>query len=147
MGDFLQKGTMGTSKQAPPMPQKEYEPSKAASGVMEMIEKLIHESADLRTESRKGESAAQASYEQLIEDTNSNVAALQKEIVSKTQAKAQAHKDKLETESDLSDTVRDIEGLNNYNLELHEECDYLLRNFDVRQSSRGGEIEALQQAK
>merc|ERR1719282_2087442 len=100
--DLLQKGQKGAAKQTPPMPQKEYAPSKSAPGVMEMIEKLIHDSTELRTESRKGESAAQAAYEQLIADTNGNVKALQSEIVSKTQAKAQAKKDKLATESDLS---------------------------------------------
>eukprot|EP00932_Pfiesteria_piscicida_P011399 SRR837773.22563.p1 GENE.SRR837773.22563~~SRR837773.22563.p1 ORF type:complete len:142 (+),score=80.00 SRR837773.22563:61-426(+) len=112
-----------------------------------MIEKLIHEAQDLRKESRNQESNAQAAYEQLVADTNASVESLQKEIVSKTAAKADAHKDKLAAESDLSDTNKELEGLAKYNSELHAECDYLLRNFDLRQSKRGDEVEALQQAK
>jgi len=146
--DLLQKGKTGSaSRQAPPMPQKEYEPNKGAQGVMEMIEKLIHESAGLRAESQKSEGSAQAAYEQLIADTNSNVAALMKEIVEKSEAKQQAKKDKMATESDHKDTIKELEGLSKYNGELHQECDYLLKNFEVRQNSRAEEVEALQQAK
>merc|ERR1719282_291417 len=94
--DFLQQGKRGTAaRQTPPVPQKEYEPNKGAQGVMEMIEKLVHDSAELRTESQKSESAAQAAYEQLIADTNGSVAALQREIVEKTAAKNGAKKDKM----------------------------------------------------
>merc|ERR1719499_2855622 len=112
-----------------------------------MIEKLIHDSADLRTESKKSESAAQAAYEQLIADTNGSVAALQKEIVAKTQARNDAKKDDANTESDHEDTGKELEGLAKYNSELHAECDYLMNNFDLRQKSRDEEIEELQQAK
>eukprot|EP00444_Apocalathium_aciculiferum_P035483 CAMPEP_0183485160 /NCGR_PEP_ID=MMETSP0370-20130417/179284_1 /TAXON_ID=268820 /ORGANISM="Peridinium aciculiferum, Strain PAER-2" /LENGTH=839 /DNA_ID=CAMNT_0025678457 /DNA_START=75 /DNA_END=2591 /DNA_ORIENTATION=- len=145
--DFLQQSKSSAHKQTPPVPQKEYSKSKGASGVMEMIEKLIHEAADLRKESQESEGSAQAAYETLIADTNGSVEALQKEITSKSAAKSGAHKDKLSAESDLSDTMKELEGLNKYNSELHAECDYLLKNFDLRQSTRSNEIEALQQAK
>merc|ERR1719291_56759 len=51
--DFLQQGQQGAARQTPPVPQMEYKPSKGASGVMEMIEKLVHGSTDLRAESQK----------------------------------------------------------------------------------------------
>jgi len=142
--DFLQQKK---GAQTPPVPQKEYAPNKGAAGVMEMIEKLIHEAQDLVKESQAGENTAQAAYEQLIADTNASIEALQKEITSKEAAKSDAHKDKLSSESDLKDTIKELEGLNKYNSELHSECDYLLKNFDLRQQKRGEEIEALQQAK
>jgi len=145
--DFLQQSKSSVHKQTPPVPQKEYSKSKGASGVMEMLEKLIHEAADLRKGSQESEGSAQAAYETLIADTNGSVEALQKEITSKSAAKSGAHKDMLAAESDLSDTMKELEGLNKYNSELHAECDYLLKNFDLRQSTRSNEIEALQQAK
>mmetsp|Transcript_95734 Transcript_95734/g.253010 ORF Transcript_95734/g.253010 Transcript_95734/m.253010 type:complete len:726 (+) Transcript_95734:59-2236(+) len=135
------------TQQTPPVAQKEYKPNAGAGGVMEMIEKLIHEAADLRKESQQSEGSAQAAYETLIADTNGSVEALQKEITSKSAAKSGAHKDMLSAESDLSDTMKELEGLNKYNSELHAECNYLLKNFDLRQSTRSNEIEALQQAK
>mmetsp|Transcript_46917 Transcript_46917/g.125482 ORF Transcript_46917/g.125482 Transcript_46917/m.125482 type:complete len:758 (+) Transcript_46917:79-2352(+) len=142
--DFLQQKK---GAQTPPVPQKEYAANKGATGVMEMIEKLIHEASDLRKDSQQAEGSAQAAYEQLIADTNGSVEALQKEITSKLAAKADAEKDNLSAESDLSDTNKELEGLSKYSSELHAECDYLLKNFDLRQSKRAGEIEALQQAK
>ena len=73
--------------------QAVYAPNKGASGVMQMIEKLIQEANTMTAESRKSESDAQAAYEQTIADTNGSVAALQKSIVTKTKAKAQATKE------------------------------------------------------
>jgi len=145
--DLLQTQGRAGARQTPPVAQMEYKPNQGATGVMEMIEKLVHEANDLKAESKKGESAAQAAYEQTIADTNGSVEALQKEIVSKTKAKAEAHKDKLQAESDHSDTMKELEGLAKYNADLHEECDYVMKNFEVRQSGRQAEIEALQQAK
>merc|ERR1712083_980477 len=122
-------------------------PSKGAKGVMEMIEKLVYDAKELRADSVKAESDAQAAYEQNVADTNDSVDGLQKQIVEQTAAKVQAEKDKLETESDHADTVKELEGLAKYNAELHAECDYLLKNFNSRQKERAEEIEALQQAK
>jgi len=140
--DFLQK-----HQQTPPVPQKEYKPNAGAGGVMEMIEKLIHDSQDLMADSKKSESNAQAGYEQLVADTNGSVEALQKEIVAKSAAKSDALKDELSAESSLVDTNKELEGLGKYNADLHKECDYLLKNFDLRQKGRGEEVEAIQQAK
>jgi len=145
--DLLQTKQKNSSKQAPPMPQKEYAPSKSAPGVMEMIEKLLHEAQALMGDSRKSESEAQAAYEQSIADTNASIQALAKDIVAKTKAKGKATKAMLQTKADHADTEKELEGLSKYDADLHAECDYLLKNFEVRQTGRSQEIEALQQAK
>jgi len=147
--DLLQTrgSSSGRSSQTPPVPQMEYKPSKSAGGVMEMIEKLIHEAQALTADSRKAEQESQAAYEQMVADTNGAVAALQKDVLTKGKAKGKAEKDKLQAVSDLSDTDKELEGLAKYNVDLHADCDYLLKNFDVRQTARSQEIEVLQQAK
>jgi len=134
-------------KQTPPVAQKEYSPNKGAQGVMQLIEKLVVEAKDMSAEAKKAESEAQSAYEQIVADTNGSVAALQKEIATKTQTKAETNKDKLQTGADIVSTVDELEGLSKYNAQLHAECDYLTKNFDVRQQARAQEIEALQQAK
>jgi len=133
--------------QTPPVPQMEYKKSSGAGGVMSMIEKLIYDAKEVEADSRKSEVQAQAQYEALVADTNASVKALQKEVMAKTQQKAQATKEKAETESDLVDTNKELEELSKYDAELHGDCDYLLKNFGLRQEARGQEIEALQQAK
>jgi len=43
--------------------------------------------------------------------------------------------------------VTELEDLSNYNAELHTSCDFIIKNFDIRQTARDEEIEALKQAK
>merc|ERR1719291_1345307 len=101
----------------------------------------------MTADAKKSESEAQAAYEQTVADTNDSIAALVKETVTKTKQKVQATKDKAQTAQDVIATVKELEGLSKTLADLHGECDYLLKNFEVRQTARGEEIEALQQAK
>merc|ERR1719272_701977 len=112
-----------------------------------MIEKLIFDAKEVEADSLKSEIQSQEQYEALVADTNGSVKALQREVMSKTQAKAGASKDKTESEGDLADTNKELEELGKYDAEMHGDCDYLIKNFGARQDARGQEIEALQQAK
>merc|ERR1719331_2996494 len=134
-------------KQTPPVAQAEYKKSSGATGVMSMIEKLIYDTKEITAESKKSEGEAQAAYEALVADTNQSVVDLSKEITSKTKSKAQAKKDLSSTNGDHADAVAELEELGKYNGDLHGECDYVMKNFGIRQKSRADEIEALQQAK
>merc|ERR1740130_2082083 len=139
--------THAGAKQTPPVAQMEYKKSAGAGGVMSMIEKLIYDTKDITAKSKTSESEAQAAYETLVADTNDSVAGLTKAVVSKTKAKGQAKKDLSLTNSDTADAVREIEDLGKTNVDLHADCDYVMKNFMIRQKARGDEVEALQQAK
>jgi len=143
---FAQKAAVG-AKQTPPVAQKEYKKSSGSTGVMSMIEKLIYDTKEITSESKKSEGEAQAAYESLVADTNDSILGLTKEITSKTKAKAQAKKDLSLTNSDTADAATELENLGKYNADLHAECDYVQKNFAVRQQGRQEEVEALQQAK
>merc|ERR1719231_1129386 len=93
-------------------------------------------------ESKKAESEAQAAYEELVSDSNASIKSL-----SKTDAKVEAHKDLTQKTLDLKATERELSSLDKTNSDLHEECDFLTKNFDVRQQARAQEVESLQQAK
>merc|ERR1719345_39548 len=41
----------------------------------------------------------------------------------------------------------ELEQLSNYNAELHQSCDFVMKNFEIRQTARDEEVEALKQAK
>merc|ERR1719331_2373079 len=144
---FAQTKKVMLGKQTPPVAQKEYKKSSGATGVMSMIEKLIYDTKEITAESKKSESEAQAAYESLVADTNDSIADLTKEITSKTKAKAQAKKDLSAASSDKADAETELENLGKYNADLHGECDYVMKNFDIRQKARAEEVEALQQAK
>jgi hypothetical protein len=134
-------------RQAPPVAQGEYKKSAGAEGVMQMIEKLVQEAQAMTAEARKEEQEAQEAYEQFVSETNGAVATLEEEIATKTKVKAKTTEQKLQTEGDIKDTMAELDGLGKYTAELHAECDYLLKNFDVRQQARAAETESLQQAK
>jgi len=146
--DLVQtSGDSWIQRQTPDVPQMEYKKNAGAAGVMEMIEKLVYDAKDLMSEAKTAESEAQAAYEKLIADSNNSIKTLQGEVVSKTQAKVDAEKDHRDAKADLAETLRELQGLAKYNAELHSECDYVLKNFDLRQQARREEIVALQQAK
>jgi len=144
---FAQTGKRTLLRQTPPVAQAEYKKSSGAGGVMSMIEKLIYDTKEITAESKKSESEAQAAYEALVADTNASVAGLTKEITSKTKARAGAKKDLSATQSDSADAATELENLGKYNGDLHAECDYVMKNFGIRQEARAAEIQAMQQAK
>merc|ERR1711860_198651 len=94
-----------------------------------------------------GENAAQKAYEQTIEDTNNEVDSSLTAIANLEKTKAERNKERLFTESQIADSIAELDRLGKYNIALHQECDYLLKNFDTRQAARSEEVEALQQAK
>merc|ERR1719223_1608986 len=147
LAQFYDAQLIQEKKQTPPVAQAEYKPNAGASGIMSMIEKLIYDAKDWVKSSKTAEMEAQEAYEQLTADTNQSQADLAQSVVEKTSAKAKARKDRLGAESDLMDTVDELEGLHKYETDVHEERDYVLKNFMARQQARGEEIEALQQAK
>lgn len=133
------------ARQTPPQ-QVEYKPNSGATSIMSLLEKLIHEARDLENDARQGEQEAQQQYETLIADTNASVEGLQRTVVAKLGEKAATEKEKMATEMDLTGAGTSLENLAKTDTDLHGECDYLLRNFGVRQGARQQEIEALQQA-
>jgi hypothetical protein len=135
------------TKQTPPVRQMEYKPSEAAGGVLSMIEKLIYDAKEIMADSKKNEADAQAAYEEMVSDSNGTVKALMKSVLSKTNAKAEAEKDRHEKSADLKATQKEISRLGELETDLHSDCDYVMRNFDIRQKATGEEIESLQQAK
>mmetsp|Transcript_78589 Transcript_78589/g.230573 ORF Transcript_78589/g.230573 Transcript_78589/m.230573 type:complete len:784 (+) Transcript_78589:75-2426(+) len=130
----------------PPVAQPSYEPSEAASGAMQLMEKLIQDARAVMADAKASERQAQAAYEETVVDTNAAVAALLKEVSSKSEVIARAAKEKLQAESDLADVETELEGLAKYGRQLHSECDYIVQNFRTRQDARADEIEALQRA-
>merc|ERR1719161_696889 len=110
-----------------------------------MIETLIEESKTLEAEATKGE--AQASYEEFMKDSTATIAALSKDIANKSEDMGKADLAKTVAADDLKATITDLLTRGEYAQELHKKCDFLLKNFDLRQQSRTQELEALAQAK
>jgi len=138
--------TKSASAQAPPPGFKSYEKNKSSGGVMGMMQGIIDESAGLEAEAIRAEEDSQKAYEEYVMDTNDSIEEATKSIVSKTDMKAKAEAEKVEAETELEATMGELESLMSENADLHKSCDFTIKNFDVRQSAREDEIEALKQA-
>merc|ERR1719453_2707835 len=141
---------IGLNQVAPPPPEANlaYKKSgESSNGVIAMIDLIV---ADVDKEIQTmevDEKDAQSDYEQFMSNASEKRAQDSKTITDKESAKA-------ETESELQANTEDKNSKNVEAMEtakyiggLHQECDWLLKNFDARKEARTGEIDALGKAK
>jgi hypothetical protein len=132
----------------PPPPGFEaYKKNEASGGVMSMIEQIINDAKAMEAEAIRSEEDAQKAYEDFVKETNASIEAKSKDIVNKSETKARAEADLVEAQKSKEAVMLELEQLSNYNAQLHQSCDFVLKNFDLRQTARDEEVEALRQAK
>jgi len=131
----------------PPAGFSEYKKNAAAGGVMGMIQQIINDAKAMEAEVIRSEEDAQKAYEDFVKESNTAVDTKSKDIVNKKENKASAEKDQVEANEQLEATMLELEQLANAKADLHSSCDFVLKNFEIRQTARDEEIEALKQAK
>merc|ERR1719281_568768 len=93
------------------------------------------------------EKDAQADYETMMADAAAKRAADSKLMTEKEGAKAEAE-EALQAETDKkAETSKTLMETLTYIKDLHVECDFLLKFYDVRKEARDSEIDALGKAK
>jgi len=152
--DFYSKGIgkkviylQQSARQTPPVQFTKYKSNAGSSPVMGLLEQIIEDSLALEKEVTTGEYKAQADYEKFTKDSNTLIADLSETVAAKTKAIAEAKLETAEAEGDLKSTVSELESLAAYKADLHGQCDFVLKNFEVRQKARLQEMEAIQAAK
>merc|ERR1712072_865289 len=132
-----------TSEPAGPPPPPGFEAYKknaAAGGVMGMIQQIINDAKAMEAETIRSEEDAQKAYEDFVKETNASIEAKSKDIVNKSESKAKAEADLVEAQKDKEAVMLELEQLANYKAELHQSCDFVLKNFEIRQTARDEEI-------
>merc|ERR1719443_1257744 len=99
-----------------------------------MIQTIIDDAKAMEAEAIRGEEDAQTSYEDFVKETNTCIAENEKAIIAKMDAKAAAEAEKTEAESSLEAVEQELAGLSDYNLQLHKSCDFVVKNFEIRQT-------------
>merc|ERR1719350_1127431 len=94
----------------------------------------------MEAEAIRSEEDAQKAYEDFVKETNASIEAKSKEIVNKSEETSKAETDLVETKEAKEAVMLELEQLSNYNAELHQSCDFVMKNFDVRQTARDEEI-------
>jgi chromosome segregation ATPase len=131
----------------PPPGFKEYKKNESAGGVMGMIQQIINDAKAMEADAIRSEEDAQKAYEDFVKETNASIEAKTKGIINKSEEKAKGETDLTQANTDKEAVLLELEQLSNYNAELHQSCDFVMKNFEIRQTARDEEIEALKQAK
>jgi len=130
----------------PPAGFETYEKNEASGDVMSLIEQIATDAKAMEEEAIRGEEDAQKAYEDFVKETNASIEAKSKEIVNKSEEKASKEGELVEASKEKEAALLELEQLANYKAELHQSCDFVLKNFDVRQTARDEEVAALHQA-
>merc|ERR1719335_1631394 len=146
---FVQVGVHNqeAEEQAPPPKPKGYEKSGGAGGVMQVIAMIIQAAEEEEQELVHDEQKAQEGYASFVSETGSCVATCETGIAEKSEALSVADADKEETESALLANGEELTKLKDLNIALHADCDFLMENFDIRQTARKEEMDAIVEAK
>jgi DNA repair exonuclease SbcCD ATPase subunit len=144
-GFYAKKAALLQSTQ--PAGFESYKKNAAAGGVMGMIQQIINDAKAMEAEAIHSEEDATKAYAGFVKDTNGSVAAKGKDIVNKSQNKAKTEAALVEAKEDKAAVLLDLEQLRNGNAELHQSCDFVVKNFEIRQTARDEEVDALKQAK
>jgi len=131
----------------PPAGFDEYKKNAAAGGVMGMIQQIINDAKAMESEAIRSEEDAQKAYEDFVKETNASIDTKSRDIVNKSETKSKAEADLVEAKETKENVMLELEQLANSKAELHSSCDFVMKNFDIRQTARDEEIEALKQAK
>jgi len=147
---FIQTRASKASQPAGPPPPpsfKKYEKSSGSTGVIGMIEQIIGETKTMEADAIKAETDAQKAYETYVKDTNASIEEKTREITNKTGEKAEAEVDLTAMQEARTTALNEQQELKNEEADLHKSCDFLMQNFDVRQSALDQEMESLLEAK
>jgi hypothetical protein len=131
----------------PPPGFESYKKNAASGGVTAMITQIISDAKAMEAETIQAEEDGQKAYEDFVRVTNGSIEAKNNELVDKSELKATAEGDLVQAKQKKEDVMLELEQLSNYNAGLHESCDFVLKNFELRQTARDEEVEALKQAK
>jgi len=151
--DFYgKKGAASLAQQEPvgPPPPPGFEAYKnngASGGVMQLIQQIISDAKAMEAETIRAEEDAQKAYEDFVKETNNSIESKSRDIINKSEAKAKAETDLVQANKEKEAVLLELEQLSNYDAQLHQSCDFLIKNFDLRQQARDEEVEALRQAK
>jgi len=147
---FLQTQTR-TKRVAPPPPPESMaaysKKSGESTGVIQMIDMLIKEMTLEIQELQMNEKDGQAEYEEFIADAAEKRLVDSKSLTEKTMAKADGA---LRLQADSKEhKAKTVESMNNGQLimDLHQDCDWNMQNYDVRKQARTGEVDSLKKAK
>jgi hypothetical protein len=136
------------SRVAPPdlpdMP--EYKPTHSG-GIMGMMDMVIHDLQSDMAEAARDEKTAQKEYVELMSESQTSRAQDIKSITDKKESRAVLEEKITESKEARKMAFDELNNIHEYIAELHNTCDFIVENFDLRKEARMNEMESLKNAK
>merc|ERR1712113_1234256 len=107
-----------------------YKKNAASGGVLSLIQQIISDAKAMEAETIRSEEDAQKAYEDFVKDTNNSIETKSKDIVNKSELKAKREIDLVDAKEAKEGVLLELEQLSNYNAELQQSCNFVLKNFD-----------------
>jgi chromosome segregation ATPase len=144
---FVQISLHSAQEPPPEAPGPYKKKGEESGGVIAMIDVLIKDLDREMTEAEVTEKNAQEDYERFMSDSAESRQQSSKSLTEKMATKANLQAD-LESNNDEKDnSAKELMATETYIGQLHGECDWLLKYFDMRKDARTNELESLQNAK
>jgi len=140
----------GKSVQTPegvPAGFSDYKTSGNGLKVLQILEDVILETRAMEKETTRAKDVAIKDYGKLVAASEKDIGALEKELNNLGMIKARTKSDLLATKKSLKGDEKDLVDIATETADLHEDCDFLMKNFEMRKSARTDELEGLAQAK
>jgi chromosome segregation ATPase len=138
------------SADAPPPPPeapKAYsKSSEESNGIIAMMDALIRDLDKEMTEAEVTEKDAQGDYEAMMKDSAEKRAEDSKSMTDKQGALADLETGLNQQKEDLASTKKELGATVQYIGTLHNDCDFILKYYDMRKEARDGEIDSLEKA-
>jgi len=138
-------------KDAPPPPPATAaaytKKAEGSNGVIAMMDLLVQDLDKEMQTAETDEKSSQKEYEQLISDAADKRRQDSKSLTDKEGGKADTEGSLEKNRGEKKANLRATMGTDKYIADLHGECDWLLKYFDVRKEARNDEIDSLKKAK
>jgi len=150
-GGIAGTGISFSQRDAPPPPPETFgaysKKSEESNGVIAMMDMLIKDLSEEAREMEFNEKDAQEDYEQFMKDAAEKRSLDSKTIGNKELTKADLESSLQQNTEDHGATLKSAFANEQTIMNLHAECDWLVKYFDMRKEAREGEVDALKKAK
>lgn len=124
-----------------------YSKSSSSGGVLQLLDMIIADTKRTVEELNADEQQAQKDYADNVAVTTASIQADREAIAEKESQAAKASSDQSETEESQLANTESLDKLAELLQGLHNQCDFVIKYFDIRQQSRKEEMESIEEAK
>jgi hypothetical protein len=141
---LAQTSAHASTEQMPPGPG--FAKNSNKGGIVGMVKGVIEDAQKLEAEAIRTEEEAAKAYEDFVKDTNDSFDIWRKSLSNKKAEKGKVEVEQAGFQVQFDTTVSELKQLSRSLDDLHAQCDFALKNFDLRQETRDEEIGALKQS-